>query len=154
MTLPVGSIVPSILNLADFKKQMPSTETWELADGTKLAKNSLAKIIEAGGTDYAALNPGNAPTKPNLNGAFLRGRDYSAPTALRNPDGLQPVGTFQTDGVGPHSHPQKVGYANASAMNQGDGWHGQGGDNTGNPNNGLPETRPKNVTVNFFIRVN
>jgi hypothetical protein len=159
MTLPIGSIVASILNLTDFKKLMPSGESWELADGTSLQiTNKLASLIHQGGPDYAALVLNNTAMKPNLNGAFLRGRDYTPsnkPNAFRNPDGLLLVGEYRGDTFAKHSHQTDQVANNDSAHNgttSNGAWYGKKGNDTGLA--GDTETRPKNVTVNFFIRVN
>lgn len=153
MTLPVGSIVASILTLDDFKRQMPKSEVWELADGNKLGPNALAKII-AGGGEYSELNPGNVPTKPNLMGVFLRGRDYETiPQKLRNPDGKVKLGTYQADEFKSHHH--SYGGPNGDNGNragQQDAWYQHREYSTGD--SGGAETRPRNVTVNFFVRVN
>lgn len=152
--LPIGSIVASILTVADFKKHVLAAETWELADGTALAAGALKTAIEAGGAEYAALNPANVPIKPNLNGAFLRGRDYATTAAqFRNPDGKTLVGTFQPDDFKSHHHPTHVPASiGGDRTSRGDAWYGDGGQNTGDF--GGTETRPKNATVNFFIRIN
>lgn len=157
MTLPIGSIVASVLTLQDFRALVPATETWDLADGSGFPVNVASALklkIENGGAEYAALNPGNVPVKPNLNGAFPRGRDYEANAQkLRNPDGKTLVGTFQSDAVGSHAHGcERPAGVDADRGGQRDGWYGVAGNRT-DASNG-PETRPKNVTVNFFIRTN
>ena len=153
MTLPVGSIVASVLTPQDFKKFVGSSEIWELADGTKLGGNALAKIVAVGG-EYATLNPNNIPTKPNLMGVFLRGRDYAEGPNLRNPDGKVNVGTYQGDQVIAHSHghPRPGGDDGSREGGGRDGWYSHSANQT--ENFGGPETRPRNVTVNFYIRVN
>ena len=119
MTLPIGSIVASILTLADFRNHMPHDETWELANGEHLPPtHGLAKVIKNGGTEYATLNPNNTPTKPNLNGVFLRGRDYASTDAnFRNPDKHVLVGTYQEDALGKHNHRVDIVDHNDSAHN-------------------------------------
>lgn len=153
MTLPVGSIVASVLTLADFKKQVVKGETWELADGLKLGSGTLARLIAAGG-EYSELNPGNVPTKPNLLGVFLRGCDTADSTKTRNPDGRVKVGMFQDDAFKSHhhNHPRPKGDDGSREGGGRDGWYSHSTDET--ESFGGPETRPKNVTVNFFIRVN
>jgi hypothetical protein len=154
--LPIGSIVASILTLHDFQTQVGHGETWAQADGTKVADGALKRAIENGGAEYAGLNPGNVPTLPNLNGVFLRGRDYATtPAGLRNPDGKTLVGTFQADGIASHVHsvhnPASIG---GDRTSRGDAWYGDGGNATGANQNATGDTRPRNVTVNYFIRTN
>lgn len=160
--LPVGSIVASILSVTDFLKNVARGETWQQADGTALAATTaLGKIIHGGGADYDELRTANntEALTPNLNGVFLRGRDYSQPANLRNPEGSLKPGHLQLDDVGPHKHNTQIGYQNANSPGAGSPvWQGSASAESDNPNGvaGHPraETRPKNVTVNFFIRVN
>jgi hypothetical protein len=160
--LPVGSIVASILSVTDFFHQVTPGETWQQADGAAVASSTaLGKIILGGGTDYGELRTANntEALSPNLNGVFLRGRDYGQPGNLRNPEGSLKPGHLQMDDVGPHTHNTQVGYQNVYSPGAGAPvWQGTAGAESSNPNvvagNPRAETRPKNVTVNFFIRVN
>lgn len=153
MALPVGSIIASILRPDDFKAHMPAGEHWELADGTAVPKGTLQSLIQ-NNAYYKLLNPNNVAKKPNLQGVFLRGKNNKRDDNKGSPNNQDlEMGAYQEDDIGPHTHTQTVGYANAAAEHQGDGWHGQGSTTTGNPDSGGLETRPRNVTVNFYIRV-
>jgi hypothetical protein len=164
MTLPIGSIVASILSSEDFNNNMPHGEHWQLADGHDCGPGELRRTIQ-NNQYYAALNPGNVAKVPDLRGVFLRGhnsghigdRDQRA-DGKGNTD-LTPIGAYQGDDVGPHAHNSRVGYADAGYTGQSvdGGWHGSGGAATDNPaadqDHPRRETRPRSVTVNYFIRV-
>lgn len=164
MTLPIGSIVASILSAEDFKTVVPAGQKWTLANGDPMPAGPLQHLL-SNKSYYKALSKNNVAMLPDLRGMFLRGQNsghanLSAPRndGLQNPEHVD-VGGYQSDDVGPHIHPQKVGYADAGVVGQAqDGcWHGRAGDSTSppSPEGGHPrvETRPRNVTVNYFIRI-
>jgi hypothetical protein len=156
-TLPVGSIVASILSPSDFAKQMPKGEVWQLADGTPVPQGPLQALIR-NSAEYRALNPSNVAHKPDLRGVFLRGKNAKRNDNMGNPGNVElDVGSYQSDDVGPHTHGQRVGYPDAGGADSGDRWHGEAGTQTGNPTTATGydrlETRPRNVTVYYYIRV-
>lgn len=152
-TLPVGSIIPSMLNVSEFAKEAGDPPTFDL--GT--SKWTLADGKSVSGTHYAELT-GNAPL-PDLRGVFLRGKNNGRQDNRGNPDELS-LGDFQDDQFQDHVHEYNRGgntrdgtelYAFPANTNGGiaraptnyitQGKHGS-------------ETRPRNVTVNYYIRVN
>lgn len=149
--LPVGSIIPSMLNEPQFLALLdnPSPSTWVLADGRNVA-GSIYEFV----TGFSSL--------PDLRGIFVRGANNGgsaqgtrSPTT-GNPDGNQVPGTYQSDKLGSHVHPvPNVAVTNDSAVTN---FRGGVPDrlattlNTGAA--GSNETAPRNATVNYFIRIN
>lgn len=164
--LPVGSVVPTLLSPAQFQAQQGNPTApfnFILADGSAVP-----------GSLYASVS-GNANV-PDLRGVFLRGRNYSRSGSTGNPDGDFAPGTYQADQFASHNHGfndpghshtfnQAVGlrinnYQAGSPLSAYD----QVGSNALTINTattginissqGGNETRAKNVTVNFMIRIN
>jgi hypothetical protein len=154
--LPIGTILSSSLH----KDHFPCTVggKWVLADGGKIPDRSKFALLVRFNLDlYAPLVSGNSILAPDLRGVFLRGKNYGRTSTEGNPDGDSTIGTQQIDDVGPHRHNAQRGYANAAGHDSGNGWQGEAGAPSGDPivdgrRNRL-ETRPKNVTASFFIRV-
>lgn len=155
--LPIGTILTSILD----KKHFPCTVggTWALAAGGKVAtRTKFAILVRQNLTVYAPLVRGNDIYVPDLRGVFLRGKNYDRALNEGNVDGDLALGSQQGDDIGQHRHPYIRGYADAGVMGSaGDGnWHGTaGGITAGVESDGFKraETRPRNVTVNFYIRI-
>ena len=137
----IGTIVSSLLTAA----QMASEDaTYYLCDGGSCA-----------GTDYATVT-GNATT-PDLRGQFLRGLDTSGTV---DPDGAgRTLGSSQADATAPNGLTLAIRTENSNSP-----WHERSDIISGSspPNNnpsgaaitGDSETRPTNVAINFFIKVN
>jgi hypothetical protein len=154
--LPVGTILTSILD----KEHFPCTVAgkWVLADGTRVPDGDrLALLVRFNLVVYAPLVRGNEIHAPDLRGMFLRGKNYERPPADGNAEGDLALGARQSDDVGPHKHGYRVGYANAGGGGSGAQWHSAAGETTGDPTPAGTlrrlETRPRSVTVNYFVRV-
>jgi hypothetical protein len=172
MSLPIGSIVASILSAEDFQSHMPSGETWRLANADAIPHGPLLNTV-TNKAYYKALNVQGVMHLPDLRGVFLRGQNSGhATTSGQDPskkrgDGRGnpadvDVGDYQSDDVGPHIHSQRVGYPDGgysgSVPAPNGAWHGAASDDTGSPKPDGPdhprvESRPRSVTVNYFIRV-
>lgn len=146
---PVGTIVSSMLTEAEFQGEVGAH--WVLADGRDVT-----------GSRYAQLK--GISTVPDLRGVFIRGKNNGS-----DKDDERNLGGYQDDAFQGHRHlfrnatsstggSQNVPVASTTAS---------GSSNAGTQNildpvadltNGSPrtanETRPKNVTVNFFIKIN
>jgi hypothetical protein len=151
--LPVGSIIPSLLNVSEFAKEAGDPSTFDLS----ASKWTLADGKSVPGTHYAELT-GNAPL-PDLRGVFLRGKNNGRTDGRGNSQELN-LGDFQDDQFQDHVHEYNRGGVT------------QGGSELyampGNTNGGVPraptnyiiqgkhgdETRPRNVTVNYYVRIN
>lgn len=139
---PVGTIKSSMLTLAQFQAQ--NGTGWVLADGGSCV-----------GSSYATLT--GFTTVPDARGLTLRGKNNGRSDGNQNPDGDSTLGTYQADGIGSHNH------GTYSSPNN---WMTNGGNNNQGViyvnNNGTiqnnagaaNETRMKNITVNWFIRIN
>ncbi len=153
--LPVGTVIASLLKPSEFAKAVGDPDTfdvtksrWTLADGKSVS-----------GTRWAALRA-NASV-PNLCGVFLRGKNNS-----KRPDVKElELGDFASDTVGPHKHYVRYYDPNAPEAQVGASILWDGGKRfTVRPNDdfvqgvptseALPETSPKNITVNYFIKIN
>lgn len=137
----VGDIKASMLTESQFQAQRNTT--WVLMDGRDVT-----------GSDYDTLT-GNAII-PDARGRFLRMQNNG--TSI-NPDGTG-LGGAQSDQVASHSHSVTVQARDTS--NNGSQRIHTGIDTGGNLLNfgftsssfGGNETRPKSLTVNYFIKIN
>lgn len=159
--LPIGTILTSILDVQHFPCTVAGT--WIVANGRVLLPDQrLESIIRMNLGVYAALVDvtKNKIHAPNLQGVFLRGRDYTNDKDGKgNPDTVR-LGEYQPDGLKAHTHVLAKTYPNLPHAPDRDadrrtlgsvGWGGYP-DAVSLPEGGR-ETRPRNVTVNFYIRV-
>lgn len=145
--LPIGSIFPSMLTEPQLLAQLgsPSPSTWILADGRGVA-----------GSQYQTVT-GNTNV-PDLRGIFVRGSNSGGSSAgtradgNQNPDGTLNPGTYSADKFASHQH--QVLAQNFIAINGGGQTGYLGPATAGTGLTGGNETAPKNVTVNYFIRIN
>lgn len=134
---PIGTVVASMLSEAQFQRIAGSG--WILADGRSVAGSLYARYT-------------NRQAAPDLRGMFLRGQNNNRTDGNQNPE-LKQVGELQSDEFKSHSHsvPHPSGRDGNRSGHQ-DAWFGNGGTSTGAA--GGPETRPRNITVNYLIRIN
>ena len=146
--LPIGTIVPSMLRPTEFAKAVGDLERgtieWVLADGQKDITNSR----------YGQLS--GKTTTPDLRGVFLRGMNVNGG---KDPEQNRTAGHYQPDALQQHYHMMKA--IDIS-------WDGEGQGVRSAPNNKFiggtvtdvtnartaDETRPKNVAVYFYIKIN
>lgn len=146
-TFHVGSVQQSILSEDEF--QSLAGDCWVLMAGQTLSGTDLGTIttIRDGSGSGNTIDGGlNAMTNlPVASGRFLR-------TAGGN---AEPVGQIQDDSVGPHNHAIQ-GYEADSAADDGFLPRGTTATNSINTTTHNPtgETRPENLTVNTFIKIN
>jgi len=137
--LPIGSVVQSMLTQAQF--QAETSAGWVLMDGRSVT-----------GSAYHTLT--GSTTIPDARGVFLRSKNNGRADGNQNPDGDSALGTFQDDAFESHTHTQNVG-AHSGSVNDNTGGAEFGYENsTITGATGGNETRPKNITVNTFIRIN
>lgn len=159
----IGTIISSVLHYDDFLEvngYQRTTDTrkvkWVPCDGRSVA-----------GSRYARTS--NGSHVPDLRGVFLRGANmYEVPGYNPNPNNKQlnpenkRAGEFQEDAIVNHKHTMnlfKHGYAWGSA-NDGVSSNEDRGNNqlqkksTDENVNGASETRPKNITVYFYLKIN
>lgn len=143
--LPIGTILASMLKSTEFAKAVGdpnrTKNNWVLADGQKDITTSR----------YGQLSGKTTP--PDLRGMFLRGMNVNGG---QDPQQGREVGSLQMDAFKSHTH----NYPTAGQTSR--NWRGsQSSDyhlaynspGTVDPNGGL-ETRPKNVAVYFYIKIN
>ena len=154
-SLPVGTVVASILDPVEFAKAAGDPDNFDLVK----SKWKLADGSSVPGTDYAKLR-GIKPL-PNLCGVFLRGKkNNSAQIEMKDVEEID-LGFYRGDKVGPHTHSIMVNNTGANVIYNLDpgidytiGHHTFGPDRLVAGWNDGPETLPKNVTVNYYIRIN
>lgn len=142
----IGDIKASMLTEAQFDQV--HGPGWVLADGRSAA-----------GTAYFALT--NNALLPDLRGVFLRGKDHGreAENGQGNPDLVIPdLGDYRQDSFKGHQH-SVLRHAGDDQLVGGITGAQVGGPTDVNPDGltsaeGGLESRPRNVTVNFYIRVN
>lgn len=148
--LPTGSIVPYPVN------SIPAN--YLVCDGSSISRTAYAALFAVLGTTYGNVDA-NTFNLPDLRGEFLRGVDSSAgndPDAASRTDRGDGttgdnVGTKQGNQIQSHTHNTRVapvGGANNNAQGT-----GQTGTVATDPAGGN-ETRPRNVSVIFCIKIN
>lgn len=157
-TTQVGDVVQSMLSEAQFQAERDGT--WVLADGRSVS-----------GSKYETIT-GNANI-PDLRGQFLRGKNNGRADGQEDTGGERGLGNQAADKYETHTHYTSSSgvareialYATAQAQNTptttssniltGTGSSGGITAITSSPitGNSSSETAPKNVTVNFFIKI-
>lgn len=127
---------------------------WMACDGSPISRSTYSNLFLAIGTSWGVGDGSTTFNLPDLRGQFLRGLDT---TGTVDPDGLtRTVGSSQSDEFKEHSHTlselNKGGgettatSANITTLSQADAV-------TGTDLEGGAETRPKNMAVNYMIKV-
>ena len=149
---PVGTIVASLLPPQDFAQATGDPADFDLARSHWTFADDKGKVP---GTGWAKLT-GNKPI-PDLRGMFLRGINSSRKDGMQDPGGERHPGDYQEDRVGRHAHE----YTTAGIWGRSfQGENGQPhtafekGGTTANNINDQVETRPRNVAVYYYIRIN
>lgn len=154
---PVGSIDWSVLDEATYQAQRYGSATWVLADGRDVT-----------GSTYASLK---SPTLIDLRGKFVRGKNNGGSGAGFNPDGNVATGTYQASANLAHNHSgskatlwltqifSPITFPENSISNL-DIHHNVPAVEHGDiidffiATDGISESRPINVTLNAFVRIN
>jgi hypothetical protein len=138
----VGEIVASMLPENKFIDLYG--KDWALANGEKTPSWAAYKII--------------SDTLPDLRGVFLRGKNYDRPLSKGNPNGDLKLGTYSDDMFENHTHAiqisQKTDNFNRAILYRSEqNVPNKTVESQGSATGGI-ETRPKNITVNYFIKIN
>jgi hypothetical protein len=139
--VPVGTIRSSMLSLAQFQAEVDGT--WMLANGSSCV-----------GTNYATVT-GNTVV-PDMRGMVPRGKNNGRSDGKQNPDGDVALGTQQDDQLATHSHQLTFHQDSGGGGAPNNNVHGSASINPivkTTTSSGGNETRMKNVTVNWFIKV-
>lgn len=152
--LPVGTILSSMLSPKEFAAAVGDPADYNQEKSRWTLADDKGKMP---GTKWAELTE-NRPI-PDLRGQFLRGLNLGRKDEFSDPDGdKRKSGDTQKDTVGPHSHEAYVFRNNGPRSNSRPlalddkdetGWS----PNVIKPSSGV-ETRPRNVAVYYYIRVN
>ncbi len=166
--VPVGTVIASLLTETQIQNNFGGA--WVLADGRTVT-----------GSRYAILT--GATSVPDLRGLFLRGKNNGRADGKQNPDWDFALGVYQADGITNHGHAvtdpghlhqlptwnavagggHEVGYGNygmdwspyeASASATTGVTIGNTSAQGAASGSIAADTRPRNATVNYFIRVN
>ena len=146
---PIGSIKMAMLTEAQMQAQ--AGETWVLADGRSVV-----------GSDYATFF--GVTNIPDFRGLFTRMKDNGAGI---DETGDPALASYENDNVPYHTHPVSVNLNNAIRNTYSFGAASGTGERTPidtftnpvfvqvtvNPD-GAGDCRPRNMTVNFFIKIN
>lgn len=138
-SIPIGTIISSYLTPAQIKANYG--DSWLLADGRKV--NVETAFFRVTGSEKL----------PDLRGVFLRGINEGRKDTNQDPDGERYVGSFQKQLVGTHNHSlpyKKHGLANGKGSSN----LQLGAPSIYTDNSSGVETRPNNVAVYFYIKVN
>lgn len=142
----VGQIRTALLTESQF--QLENGMGWILADGRNVAGSRFSTLF-------------GANTVPDLRGVALRGKNNGRSDGKENLAADRALGEFEADQMQGHKHSQSPaqGYGGAGTNGVGGNYVGAAtGDPVTDGTNGPPrtgqETRMKNVTVNFFVKVN
>lgn len=159
--IPIGTIITSFLSFDRFRESIgevgpwKATEKWSPCDGRPVPNSQYSEFA--------------SPSVPDLRGYFLRGLNSFDPnppvgvssTARIDPTPNRTVGSTQPDAIIAHTHQYKKVQDRTMSFNvstNGDMgmFHGVFNDKTVTHQDppGETETRPKNIAVYYYIKVN
>jgi hypothetical protein len=149
--LPVGTIVPSMLRPSQFAEVVgdpsvfdPKKSKWALADSQDDISFSR----------YGKLN--GEKLAPDLRGMFLRGMNEGRDDGKQDPQDDRDVGDYQADSYKKHNHllPISENKGNIWGVSYSTQGEFEGDHYRWTKMSGEKETRPKNVAVYFYIKIN
>lgn len=140
----VGSVLTSFFTEAQFQAELDTK--WCLCDGRSVV-----------GSDYQTITA--SANIPDLRGVFIRGKNNGRSDGNEDESGDRVLGTFQNDSFQEHTHAIEVfhsGLDDGGAVSSNKSENGAIGPGTVNTDaQGTPgETKPKNIAVNYFIKIN
>lgn len=161
-SLPLGSIIYSILPQDVMNTKYPNQ--FILLSGKSLDEtSSLYKLMdEQNQLDILTKNGENVNLLPDARGVFIRSMNLGQNKSKGDPTGNRVVGKYQSDGFKAHNHPleKNIDYWDRS-------FKGEGGNPRTLTNGGKnvwvsktkdvgikDETRPKNITLYTYIKIN
>ncbi|MFA7380938.1 MAG: hypothetical protein WC150_10765 [Bacteroidia bacterium] len=162
--LQLGTVVTSILNFEQFCNLNDDPIPSNFNSGDKGGKKSKWSPLDGRGipgsklAQYLTPNP----TLPDARGMFIRGlnvldNNYTAELPIEREilEDNRTVGQYQTDEFKRHNHSSNAISVSGQTFEEGHGNPNYGGANAfinfeGNVN----ETRPKNIALYYYIRIN
>jgi hypothetical protein len=160
--VPVGTIIASMLPPNEFRELYGSV--WVLANGQDRFANEEGEFLLKADSEYGRIlckdiQNSSECTLPDLRGMFLRGINMGRSDGLQDPEGERQAKSFQDDSFESHTHEltQPVlchrDYCGATGedLNSG-GWASH--QKVPLTSVGGSETRPKNVAVYYYIKIN
>lgn len=135
----VGDVVESLLDEVQFQNERNST--WVLADGRNVAGSKFENIT-------------NMSNVPDARGMFLRGKNNGRNDGLEDPAGERNLGDFQNDEFKSHTHSLPNLTSDSGSSTDGPNTPNDGTVENSTGATGGDETRPKNIAVNYFIKIN
>lgn len=141
----IGEIVGSLLKKSDFQNLYGPD--WELLDGGKVEQVELLAYLAP-----QLQNDEGSTFLPDARGKFLRMNNNGLQSEKADPDSNRFLGSEQMDELKKHSHE----YQPPRHYDSGAGGHRRAKADGGIKDTsevGGDETRPKNISVNFFVRV-
>ena len=143
--VPAGTVLPFAGDTA------PSG--WAICNGDPVSRTDYAELFTAIGELWGVGDGSTTFNLPDMRGQFLRGLDASGTV---DPDGAgRVIGDNQTDANKPHNHDLTFRYrerTNAFAGSNGYTME-PGGTVLQTANSAENESRPKNVAVNYIIKL-
>ncbi|WP_461443581.1 phage tail protein [Maribacter sp.] len=161
INLPIGSIIPFSSDLDKIGDDIKTK--WKLCDGKELRKTEYKELYGLIGKSWGNASSGNFKI-PDLRGVFLRGADLGRgldldkESRVNGENKIGGIGSFQEDQIGKKafdSHSHSIGRGQTvddqgGGRNRGDYIHLSEKESY---EMGGSETRPKNVYINFLIKV-
>ncbi len=151
--LPIGTIVQSLLAPAAYASVVGDPEAFDAAASKWVAADGAHDISS---TAYGQLT--GQSTTPDLRGVFLRGLNQGREDEFADPDAAREVGALQKHAFESHTHRIPIDYFENTG---GAGWSMTHGQTAWGAHRGesyaegtAPETRPTNVAVYRYLRVN
>ncbi len=155
----ICKVLNAAIKIGDIKASgiQQDHDSWMLCDGRELERSEYSSLFDVIGTSFGVGNDSTTFNIPDCRGVFLRGTDCE-----RGFDEGRELGSYQDDAFQGHFHGST---SNLKTGSNGGGYYsgnlgGQIATITGpitDGENGEPriasETRPKNIAVNYFIKV-
>lgn len=152
----VGDVVHSVLRPTDFQRLHGTG--WMLMNGSTLPINADLRLFQASLTDPNV----KFTSVPDARGVFLRGMNEGRATSTGDAAGDKNIGVYQSDMVGSHSHTSVMRTYTANWVSGGpvpaleaqSPIPSQGRNPVTIGPDGGPETRPRNIALYIYIKVN
>lgn len=148
-SLPVGTVIASFVPPSQFLTTERKAQ-WVLAEGQIIPGGSaFHSLVTASPDAYASRD-----RLPDLRGMFLRGMNEGRTDEHKDTDGLtRKSGGFQDDAFEAHSH--KLGDSAHAGSGDPRAWSAKAGNlDFESAKTGGSETRPKNIGVYYYVKIN